>query len=206
MKNPLLQSIKETRSPGSTVAFTRQYGQKRFGKADEDLLARRDVSASAKVLLTTMRMESKGSGGIMLSYSWLGQKAGMTKGHVCECTRELETKGFIEKNGAPVKQIQPYRILCEEFIAPEKPLEPSTLRRTNPAIFCHRCRKRCRGIDPNTGWCRECVESASLPGKIAQAIADLGPGATSDQIAVHLKMKRLSNKIRRIMEENEAVG
>jgi hypothetical protein len=199
VKNPLLQSIKETMTAGDTVDDRPRYTKSsRFAMIPAEILARKDLATSTKLVFAALRMESYGSGQAAVSCAVLAMLSGISRMHAHRGVVQLENKGLIEKDGPKLKQVQPYRILCDDVDAdPAIPKEPTTLRRQT--VPCAKCGRKCKSVGIS-GLCRECVELAELPAKVRQARIELGSTATPDQIAVHLKMRKLSARIRRILE------
>jgi len=70
------------------------------------------------------------------------------------------------------------------------------------AVHCLKCRRRVKTLG-KSGMCRGCTADADLAGKVEAARAELGSGATPEELAAHLKNARLAQRIRRILEKSE---
>jgi DNA-binding Lrp family transcriptional regulator len=154
-------SIKETMSPERTVPFGGANSSKAIhGQIPGDILARVDVSPAAKVVLAVMRMKSYNSGGLIASMAILAKAAGLSRTHVFESLKELESAGLIRKVGQRIKQVQPYEISCDVDVA-VLPLsrEPSTLRKRRRLTPCGMCKTPCVPYK-TTGWCAACSKEA----------------------------------------------
>ena len=66
------------------------------------------------------------------------------------------------------------------------------------AHTCSKCSRQLKRL-PTSGLCRGCAEDLELPVRIEQAKAVLGANATPDEIASHMKNRKLAAKIRSIL-------
>lgn len=64
---------------------------------------------------------------------------------------------------------------------------------------CQKCQRKVKMLG-RSGWCRACAADAELASLVSAARVELGPGATPEQLAAHLKNSRLAAKIRRMLE------
>lgn len=128
-------------------------GTRQFGMVPADILGRSDLSAGCKIVLAGMAMEAQGAGKIAISHQALAFTCGMSRPAVLECLVKLAAAGLIEKDGRPVKQVQPYRLLHQRFMANRESLAaPQVIK---ASISCPRCRKK-RPMLLKTGICRSC--------------------------------------------------
>ncbi len=103
---------KETLSEIEQVPVRNSTGRSRtFGKLPKDVMQRRDISGTAKVIVAAMAMESHGTGFISISHQALAVLAGCSRTIVLACLKSLAEVGLIRKDGSPVKQVQPYELL-----------------------------------------------------------------------------------------------
>jgi hypothetical protein len=173
---------KSTGSAGAPVSGRPRTDYKtRFGMLAEEIMARPDLSPACKVVLTAMRMESFGTGGVTASWASLAIKTGMSKRNTGRALQELEAAKLIAKDGLPIRKVQPWRILCEE---PSVSLVPSsgsspTIARPQPAIAirspkypCSECGRGCR--NSNTGWCWRCRLKKELKTELRREQSDCG--------------------------------
>lgn len=168
-------------------------------------MARRDISATAKVVLLAMNMESWGKGGFMDSDQLLAKRAGVGRSSVLAARQALVEKKLIEADGEPEHQVQAYRFLHPEMQAKTgggREAEPVTVR---DPVRCGKCCRACRGVG-KAGMCRACVAELELPRQVQAALDRLGAGATAQDIAAHLRLKPLAAKIERILRRKAAVA
>ena len=169
-----------------------------FGMLPADVLDRRDLTPGAKILLQVMNMESYQAGSVRKSDTTYAEKSGLSRGQIVYMRRQLEDSGLIEKDGPPEKQIQGYRFTHSDMSCAGAPVEPApqvvppTSRRLCPT--CRRPKKLNKA-----GYCYQCVAEAALEWKIRDAKNTLGPDATAQEIAIHLKMEKFVKKIKRIL-------
>jgi hypothetical protein len=86
------------------------------GAIPNDVLARKDLGAGAKVLLMAMGAEAMGSGYFLISDSALAGRCGISRTSVIENKANLEIAGLIDKYGLPRLQVQAYRFLHPDMI------------------------------------------------------------------------------------------
>lgn len=160
-------SIKETLSNTEQVPVYNVTGKRRFAMIDEKVLSRRDLTAYDKIVLAVMHMESYGSGGVAISHQVIARKGGMSRSQVIFSIRRLENAGLISRNGATVKQVQPYRLPAAAKIQHQGTDRTTSSR---PAITCPKCSMRCRGL-LRVGWCRACNWKLKIRRVVVEEIA-----------------------------------
>jgi hypothetical protein len=125
--------------------------------------------------------------------------------------RQLLDVGLVEKVGLPVNQVQAYRICHPMFGAgsghaniadstePASPL-------ASPARACGNCHRLCNRLT-RAGLCRGCKADSDLAARVREIRAELGAGASPEQIAERMKQiaeergrRRLTARVRRAME------
>jgi hypothetical protein len=125
--------------------------------------------------------------------------------------RQLLEVGLVEKVGLPVNQVQAYRICHPVFGAGSgeaniadaaEPARPLAL----PAGACGNCHRLCNRLT-RAGLCRGCKADSDLAARVREIRAELGPGASPEQIATRLKQlqeergrRRLTARVRRVIE------
>jgi hypothetical protein len=134
-------------------------------------MKRKDISASSKVLLAGMAMESKCTGRLLMSDGALAKTCGIARSQVIECKRRLEKTGLITKDGDAIKQVQPYKILDQRLSQRNsgQPGEIVVAASKRELATCLRCRKKCGSLS-KAGWCRACNADAKLDRKVRVAI------------------------------------
>lgn len=136
----------------------------------EDILARRDIKPVSKVVFATMRMKSKGRGGLTISHTALAIASGISRTHVLDSLKELENVKLIERDGGPIRQVQPYRIMCDQVVEEKEIAEaPVTVRKVQLRP-CLKCRKQCVPSRAN-GWCRKCTADVHVTKVATRAAA-----------------------------------
>lgn len=204
MPEPYKSLYTETLSEKRQVRVGIPTGSKRFGMGPEDVLSRTDITPSAKVVLITMHMESIQTGRVALSDQVLGRKSGVSRSHAIDCRKQLEAAGLIAKDGPPIKQVQPYRLIHHRLVGKTGQDEAAgereviTARPHREMVQCLSCRRKVGGVGKH-GWCRTCAADKDLPRRVLAARGRLGPNATADQIATHLKLAKFSAKIQGIL-------
>jgi hypothetical protein len=179
---------KETVSENRQVmSENRQVARGRFSMLPADILERKDIAQSSKILLAVMNMESRGKGYLCFSDSLLSDKTGISRSQIVFLRTDLEKHGLIEKDGDSIKQIQPYRLLHPDMRpseeSPEEPLAPMSARVTKP--ICPQCKIKKRKVQTLTGICKACEHlnalaatgrrHRDLPAHEVKSIAKLSP-------------------------------
>lgn len=155
-------SIKETMSENLQVPVgktDRSRRRKRFAMLPSDVLSRTDITASARLVLAAMNMESLGSGRVAVSDGILAIVAGVSRGQIVEVRRRLEAAGLIQKDGPPSKQVQAYLLLHPDMCGAGEVREPLTRRPKMELRPCARCKTQCVP-QKRTGWCKTCSTEA----------------------------------------------
>lgn len=132
-----------------------------FAILTQSILARRDISGSAKVILAAMLIESKGTGIVAMSTGAIAISAGCSRGTAVAGCAALLKAPLIEKYGEQVNQIQPYRILHVRLAYSGIKPVPTTIA----AVFCPQCHRRVRSL-PKLGPCRDCRWNAKVDRRI----------------------------------------
>lgn len=123
----------------------------------KSVMCRRDITPAAKLVLSAMSMESCGTGRVAISDGALGLLAGCTRTTALVARTLLVGAKLIEKDGPPIGQVQPYKILHPRLVSnPESTAKPQRATpKTIPPIRCPRCERRCRAL-LKIGYCRMC--------------------------------------------------
>jgi hypothetical protein len=145
-------------------------GKLRFGMLPFDVMERTDISSGAKVILAVQNMEAYGTGLVSMSHSVVARKAGCSRPQVLACLKALCKAGLIEKDGMPVKQVQPYRLLHRDMRA-ACPVDttPVTDKDRSIPVACPKCRRIIKRL-PRAGVCRTCSTEARVE-KTARRVA-----------------------------------
>ncbi len=152
---------KETLSEIEQVPVGNETGRSRnFGMLPKDVMERRDISGTAKVIVAAMAMQSHGTGFISISHQALAVLAGCSRTRVLACLKRLDEVGLIQKDGSPVKQVQPYELMHPKFRHGggfSQGRSPEDLRKRSdvPMKVCPLCHAQRRGL-MKIGWCRSC--------------------------------------------------
>ena len=154
MNLPSNSLYKETLSVFLQVGVKKPTGEPRFAMLPADVLRRTDLSATAKIVLAAMAMESYSSGKVSISHQAIATTAGVSRPQVLYCLKVLEGKGLIEADGTPVKQVQPYRLLHARLCARSRREAVPEVKGRSP-VRCPRCGKS-RQMLLKVGWCRSC--------------------------------------------------
>ncbi len=158
------------------VPVTTATGRRRFARLPEDVLARSDLGVYSKLVLLVLNMESYGAGIVALSDSMVALKCGISRTQALASRGELERLGLIVRDGAPVKQVQPYRLLHPQMAAgaggEARPVVAVTTRRT--LLKCSSCGARCKAL-LKTGWCRQCHWKL----KVRRVVEEIEAGKTA---------------------------
>jgi|SRR6185503_7160451 len=162
---------KETVSVRRQVPVKKPTGR-RFAAIPDDVLNRKDISASAKLVLGVLDMEAFGRGGIAISHQVIADKCGLSRPQALENIHSLEEVGLIAKDGDPVRQVQPYRFLHPRMARNET---------KRPLVTCSSCKAQCYGVSKSTGWCRSCTSKVAAKRKLLAAERALGPEATLEE-------------------------
>lgn len=141
-----------------------------FGKMPRDVLAvpSKLLSPVGKLVFAAMAVESRGSlRTVVLSDGDLARCCGASRGAVISGRKQLEGLELIGKDGDPVEQVQPYKILHPMFAkaprhgtktmpmsSPETMPEQPQFRK-KPMEICPKCNKLRVALKPS-GWCRNC--------------------------------------------------
>ena len=130
-----------------------------FSVFPNDIAARKDINAGAKMALLAMAIEAKGTGVCSASDEVLARLSGQTRPTIVKARGKLEAVGLTRKHGLPVQQVQAYELLHPRFRsdhAGEKAEgPPSDLRKRLPWKPCKEC-GRLRPQLPENGVCRTC--------------------------------------------------
>ena len=130
-----------------------------------DVLKREDISASCKLVLAGLAMESYGSGHISISHQAVAAICGINRITVLNGLARLCEVGLIEKDGAPVRQVQPYKILHARLVDAQAAV-------VKPKLECPRCHGRCLQL-LRVGYCRHCRWKDKVRGVVREEMAQI---------------------------------
>ena len=139
-----------------------------WGKTVADVTSLRTIPYSAKALFDAFSQHGKGREVVALSQVQLAEAIGGDRGTVQVALAALERVGLIEKYGAPVDQIQAYRMMHPALLRRDAAAEIVVARKVQLSP-CAKCRKPCVPSG-KTGWCRGCTGDIVLDGKIFRKV------------------------------------
>lgn len=129
--------------------------------APRSILHSKKLSATAKIVMFGMAMESKGAGEVAISNGALAITCGCSRPSVIAALKNLEAAELIRKKGAPIDQVQAYSLLHPRYAVRQKamlPLPADSKPAKPKVIFRFRC-PSCSRMRPSllrVGWCRSC--------------------------------------------------
>jgi len=156
-----------------SVGKTDRSVREQFGMLPKSVMARKDITAGAKMLLLAMNMESFGTGRLAVSDGILAEVSGVSRGQIVELRKSLETAVLIAKEGNPMKQVQAYRLLHPDMqgFSDGVALVTKTNRVARKAKIepCLKCEKPCVRSKAD-GLCRRCINDNRIRGIARQEI------------------------------------
>ena len=159
---------------GQVVAQNLGRSSEFFAMVPHDVLARRDVTAGAKLVLGAMGVESRGTGFVAASDDALAHIAGMSRNAVSAARKQLIGAGLIRPSGERNQQVQPYEILHPRYKSVNAPgVEegpPTDLRRRKEWVECPICHHKRPGL-LKAGYCRTCKGDRRIE-RIAERVCD----------------------------------
>jgi hypothetical protein len=178
---------------------THSAANSKFGRVPVSVVSDLEVSDyDARVYFALSALERKGF--VSSGVRQIAKISRKSFSGAAKALKRLILRGHVEKVPGKRGQRGAYRLTSVVFggavAVPTLPIEQPAPRKT--MIQCGGCTRKCARVGA-TGLCRQCVENIELPRKIVAAQAELGATATAEQIAVHLKMRRFANRIRRII-------
>jgi hypothetical protein len=173
----------ETLSANSMVPVNKQQGNSQFGMLPKDVMSRTDLTPADKLLLTVLNMESYSSGRVLLSHAALSRSSGVGRTGVLACLKSLTRAGLIEKDGLPVKQVQPYKLLHPSMRARggslafnEVPGGSSDGQSRAVPAACPQCHRICKRL-PRAGVCRSCHRERKIEQTVRRVLREEFPAA-----------------------------
>lgn len=175
--------------------------RKSFGLLTPDILAlpSKVLNPVGKLILLAYATESRGTDlAISLTEGQVAERIGASRQTV-NATMPLVLKtNLLVPCGEAVNRVQAYKLNHWAFQpSAERPAEAPGQKPPIPMFHCSKCDRSVRRLG-KTGWCSSCVAELDLQRKIDGALVELGPNATPEQLAAHLKNYRLITKIRRM--------
>jgi len=208
---PVLQSYKETRSncpdhpdklsgPAATI--------KGWAKLPKDVL-RGDLSPAAKLVFAAISAELYHHETVEMTHAEIGVCCGVGERQVRRSLQALVAKGLVEQRRLSVGRVYQYRLLHVEFGSVATAESPTAQKPTEPpkaVLACAKCRQP-RARLHRSGLCRGCKAGMDLAARVRETRAELGPGASPEEIAERMKQldedrrrRRLTARVRRVME------
>ena len=126
-----------------------------------DVLSRRDISATAKIVWEAMSMLSIGLGRVNVSHVAIANACGSARGSVIDGIHQLEFSGLVKKDGNPVNQIQSYLILGERKRGKGSNRKAPASPTAKPLVECANCLQMVGGLMPDQ-LCRRCHAEAKV--------------------------------------------
>jgi DNA-binding Lrp family transcriptional regulator len=149
-----------------------------FGKAPRGVnsLPSRTLQPTGKIVFYALADEAKGTNRVVsLSDSAIALRSGISRPAVVAALRRLCELKLIEKDGAPVKQVQGYRITHRMFgaprgerAAPESEIKEPPVKRTS--VVCPKCSRLVPSL-LKVGHCRKCNWTKQVR-QISEQVAD----------------------------------
>lgn len=163
-----LNLYKETLSENEQVLSKKRTGRRPpFGMIPATLLARADLTASDKIVLCGLCVDSFKNGYVsQISHAALGLLCGIARTTVLTGLKHLEEAGVIEQVANPGKQVFTYRIVDTFYHAGKLARGTASVPKERPAMVllkCGRCSKRSKvNIAGFCGKCRKAMEIEQL--------------------------------------------
>lgn len=174
------------------------------------VMARKDLSPQAKLVLAAMDMESFGTGFVTVCDEILSADTGIARTHIADHRKALEKATLIEKFGHPVKRVQRYRLIHPEMqgtgIAPVGVTTKRSISvSTSYGQRCHACGAQ---LPTKAGVCIVCRKQDRADGEVAAFMRD-NPDAAPEIAWIALKSRGSkcgSKEIRRAWQKLATVG
>ena len=164
---PLNSLYKETLSEFEQVPVKIPTGSRRFAMLPIDVLRRKDLSASCKVVFAGLAMESYGSGRISISHQAIAAICGISRITALDSLARLREVGLIDKDGTPVNQVQPHRILHSRLVGAQA---AAIAAGPEESLECPRCHRSCKQL-LRVGYCRACRWQDKIRGIVREEMA-----------------------------------
>jgi predicted ArsR family transcriptional regulator len=176
---------------------------------------RSNLTPAAKLVFAAIAAELYRRETVEMTQIEIGACCNLGERQVRRSLQVLVAEGFVEQRRLSAGRVFQYRLLHAEFGGRPNPLPQSsrTSIETPPAVpasvampvcaKCHVPRKRVY----RSGICRGCKAEMELAARVREVRAELGPDASPEQIAEHIKQiaedrcqRRLTARVRRVME------
>jgi len=208
--NAVLQSYKRTRSncPDHADKLSAPTATIRgWGKMPRDVL-RSDLTPAAKLVFAALAAELFRRETVEMTYSEIGACCDVGERQVRRSVKALVAKGLVERRGLSAGRVFQYRLLHAEFSSTkaESPMGERSVEAPKAMLACAKCHLP-RPRLHRSGLCRGCKADMDLAMEVRAVCAELGPGASFEQIGERLKQiaedrgrKRLTARVRRVIE------
>lgn len=144
-----------------------------------------------------------------LAFEEIAEAVNCSRRQAIRLVRLLESLGYIsagrkrnQRNGYSVVGITGVRMGGRA--AAEKADEVVAVPEKRSGAICPGCVRPVKRLG-KTGVCRSCADAATLAQRVEEARREIGPDATPEQLAAHLKNARLAARIRRLIQKPEPV-
>jgi hypothetical protein len=176
---------------------------------------RSDLSPAAKLVFAALAAELFHRETVEMTHAEIGACCGIGERQVRRSLQVLVAKSLVEQRRLSAGRVHQYRLLHAEFGSRAHPQPPAadtslaTPTATSESLAmpicgqCHLPRKRLH----RSGICRGCKADMDLAAQVRAVRAELGPGASPEQIAERMKQldedrrrRRLTARVRRVVE------
>ena len=167
------------------------------------VLLDRDLSDKAVRVFGMLALRAFGKSTVALSREEISASLHCSKSATKRAITELAGRGHIEivrTHNHPNSYV--LRSTVFSAAATASPVNPQA----NPLRACANCRRQCLRLT-RAGICRGCKTNSELAVRVREIRAELGTGASPEQIAARMKQiaedrgrRRLTARVRRIME------
>jgi len=181
---------------------------KGWAKLPKDVL-RSALPPAAKLVFAAISAELYRRETVEMTHEEIGACCGIGERQVRRSLQALVAKGLVEQRRLSVGRVYQYRLLHAEFGSVSTAESPTAQMPAEPPKAMLACAK-CRQPRPRlhrSGLCRGCKAEIDLAARVRAVRAELGPGASPEQIAERMReidedrgRRRLTARVRRAME------
>lgn len=132
----------------------------------------------------------------------IGALANLSKRQAIASIEKLCDRGYIRRERNPNPRRPDLLVLLCGALAIPAQATVDVASEIKVRKQCGRCRRPVRSIGKQ-GWCRACVTEANLEIRIREAKLELGDGASDEQIATYLHLRKITGPVRKVLRKME---
>ncbi len=163
-----------------------------FGKVPPEVPVDRRLLPLAKDVLALLAIKAIGTRFVSATFDDIADVAGCCRRQVVRAVNDLVARKYVRVAQKQHGRVNVYELLGPLF-AVDGDKAPAAAPVAAKTAVCGACGRKCRAV-ARSGWCRTCSAASETLRKWESARRELGEGATDEQIASKLHIRKVTKR------------